>query len=121
VDYGPRFGPVTVYFFADFAAHPAQGVWGGQPGSVASVTHIAADGTEHPLPAIGDITLQPGEWLRGCEAGGGGYGDPLARDRARVLADVNEGWVTPEAATAAYGVTLIRSRTGWQLTEEGPR
>lgn len=121
VDYGPRFGPVTVYFFADFAANPAQGVWGGQPGSVASVTHIAADGTEHPLPAIGDITLQPGEWLRGCEAGGGGYGDPLARDPARVLADVNEGWVTPEAATAAYGVTLIRSRTGWQLTEEGPR
>jgi N-methylhydantoinase B len=121
VDYGPRFGPVTVYFFADFAAHPAQGVWGGQPGSVASVTHIAADGTEHPLPAIGDITLQPGEWLRGCEAGGGGYGDPLARDPARVLADVNEGWVTPEAASAAYGVTLIRSQTGWQLTEEGPR
>jgi N-methylhydantoinase B len=121
VDYGPRFGPVTVYFFADFAAHPAQGVWGGQPGSVASVTHIAADGSEHPLPAIGDITLEPGEWLRGCEAGGGGYGDPLARDPARVLADVNEGWITPDAARAAYGVTLTRSPTGWQLTEEGPR
>jgi N-methylhydantoinase B len=121
VDYGPRFGPVTVYFFADFATHPAQGVWGGQPGSVASVTHIDADGTEHPLPAIGDITLQPGEWLRGCEAGGGGYGDPLARDPARVLDDVNEGWVTPEAASAAYGVNLHRSQTGWELSEEGPR
>jgi N-methylhydantoinase B len=88
---------------------------------VASVTHIAADGSEHPLPAIGDITLEPGEWLRGCEAGGGGYGDPLARDPARVLADVNEGWITPDAARAAYGVTLTRSPTGWQLNEEGPR
>ena len=55
------------------------------------VTRIAADGTEQPLPAIGDIELEPGEWVRGCETGGGGYGDPLARDPGRVLADVHRG------------------------------
>jgi len=120
VDYGPRFGPVTVYFFADFAANPAQGVWGGMPGSVASVTHIAADGSEHPLPSIGDITLQPGEWLRGSEAGGGGYGDPLDRDPLRVLADVTEGWVTPGAATETYGVALIKTAAGWELDPAAP-
>ena len=115
VEYGPRFGPVTVYFFADFASHPAQGVWGGQPGSVASVTHVTADGREVPLPPIGDITLRPGEWLRGCEAGGGGYGDPMTRNPISVLADVKEGWITPPAATASYGVALVKTPSGWAL------
>ena len=87
---------------------------------MASVARIDADGTEHPLPAIGDIELQPGEWVRGCEAGGGGYGDPLARDPGPGARRRAGGVGHPEAATAAYGVTLIRSQTGWQLTEEGP-
>jgi N-methylhydantoinase B len=35
--------------------------------------------------------------------GGGGYGDPARRDRARVRRDVEEGFVTEEAARRDYG------------------
>jgi N-methylhydantoinase B len=40
-------------------------------------------------------------------AGGGGYGDPYARDPELVLEDVIEGRVTPEHARAAYGVAIL--------------
>ena len=43
-------------------------------------------------------------------SGGGGFGDPLERDPARVAADVAEGYVTPAAAEAIYGVVLARRR-----------
>jgi N-methylhydantoinase B len=38
--------------------------------------------------------------------GGGGLGDPLLRDPAAVLADVNAGYVTPGHAREVYGVIL---------------
>jgi N-methylhydantoinase B len=38
--------------------------------------------------------------------GGGGYGDPLARDPEAVALDVAEGIVSPQAATGAYGVVV---------------
>ena len=44
--------------------------------------------------------------MRGLEAGGGGYGDPLDRPPEAVLADVVEGWVSAAAATELYGVVL---------------
>ena len=39
-------------------------------------------------------------------AGGGGYGDPLDRDPARVLKDVEQRWETAERASEVYGVIL---------------
>ena len=36
---------------------------------------------------------------------GGGYGDPLQRDRDAVARDVSEGYVTPESARSSYGLT----------------
>ena len=39
-------------------------------------------------------------------SGGGGFGDPLARDLDAVAADLAEGYVTPAAAEAIYGVVL---------------
>jgi N-methylhydantoinase B len=44
--------------------------------------------------------------------GGGGLGDPLERDPALVLADVEEGIVSIEAAREVYGVVLNADRTG---------
>ncbi len=40
------------------------------------------------------------------QAGAGGYGDPLARDPARVLDDVLDDYVSIEAARDQYGVVI---------------
>ncbi|HUA74005.1 MAG TPA: hydantoinase B/oxoprolinase family protein [Solirubrobacteraceae bacterium] len=119
VIYGPRATPMRVFYMADYARHPAKGVRGGLPGTAASAHEVAADGSERQVEAIGDSTLRPGEWIRGVEAGGGGYGDPLERDPRAVLADVLERWVTPGAASDVYGVVLSEQpgATGFALDE----
>ena len=40
------------------------------------------------------------------DAGGGGFGEPANRPRAKVLADVEEGLVTPAVAREVYGVEV---------------
>ncbi|HWK97781.1 MAG TPA: hydantoinase B/oxoprolinase family protein [Pseudolabrys sp.] len=51
-------------------------------------------------------TLQPGDRVLFKLSGGGGYGDPMAREPERVLTDVEEGYVTLDAAKNDYGVVI---------------
>ena len=106
VVFGPARGTMQVFYFADFGANAPAGVLGGSDGSLAVVTKIELDGTQTAQPTIGDVELRPGEWVRGLESGGGGYGDPLERDPSAVLADVLERWVSSDAALELYGVVL---------------
>ena len=55
-----------------------------------------------------DYPLKAGDIFRLDTPGGGGYGDPLARPAERVLADVREGFVSPEVAERDYGVVFKR-------------
>ncbi len=48
--------------------------------------------------------------------GGGGWGNPLEREEARVLADVEEGFVTPEAARRDYGLELTQTEGEWAVS-----
>jgi len=50
--------------------------------------------------------LKNGESVIAYTPGGGGYGPPLERDPARVLKDVEEGWITVGRARDAYGVVF---------------
>ncbi len=121
VVYGPRSTPMRVFYMADYARHPAAGVRGGLPGAAASAHVLDADGSERQVEAIGDSLLQPGEWIRGVEAGGGGYGDPLQRDAQAVLVDVLERWVTRDAAREVYGVVLLEpDAPGGEPSVDGP-
>jgi N-methylhydantoinase B len=56
----------------------------------------------------GRYTMQPGDTLLLTEAGGGGFGDPRARDPAQVLADVANGYVSETSASRDYGVEVDR-------------
>jgi len=106
ITYGPLHDPMTVAYFAEMHEDPPKGTHGGLPGSASAVCKIGPDGREEPLPPIGLVDLQPGECIRGFEAGGGGYGDPLQRDPERVRHDVLEGWVSLQQARDVYGVAL---------------
>jgi N-methylhydantoinase B len=104
--YGPRHDPMTIVVSCDGQVHPPQGVRGGQAGPAAATFKVAADGHETKLPGVVECVLQPGEWIRGVDCGGGGYGNPLERDPARVLRDVVERWETAARAFDVYGVVL---------------
>jgi N-methylhydantoinase B len=105
--YGPRSTPLRVFYLADFARNPARGVNRGLPGLAASVSVIDLDGSERAMEPVGDCELRLGQWIRGVEAGGGGYGDPLERDPSAVLRDALERWVSVDGAHRAYGVVLV--------------
>ena len=104
--YGPRRDPLTVVVSCDGQVHPPQGVRGGQPGPAAETWKLRRDGTAEKLPGVVECRLEPGEWIRGIDSGGGGYGNPLDRDPQRVLRDVVEKWETQERAHDVYGVVF---------------
>src|SRR5262249_8108871 len=54
----------------------------------------------------GTVRIELGDKVRVVTGGGGGFGDPLKREPARVERDVRFGYGSPEAARAAYGVVL---------------
>ena len=109
VIYGPRNDPMTVVVSCDGQVNPPRGVRGGLNGPAAATYKVGADGSEEKLPGVVECRLGPGEWVRGVDAGGGGYGSPLERDPARVLKDVLERWETVERARDVYGVVLSGS------------
>jgi len=82
------------------------GLRGGEPGGPAMNVHTTLDGVEHELPSKFLRTWRKGERFRLVLAGGGGYGDPFAREPERVLADVREGKITAAHARDAYGVVV---------------
>ena len=47
-----------------------------------------------------------GDVLVNNSGGGGGWGDPFRRDPEKVVSDVREGYVSPEAARRDYGVEI---------------
>lgn len=107
--YGPRKDPMTVVVSCDGQVHPPQGVRGGHAGPAAETWKLKRDGSAEKLPGVVECRLEPGEWIRGVDCGGGGYGNPLERDPKRVLRDVVEHWETLERAHEVYGVVFSGS------------
>lgn len=81
------------------------GINGGHDGR--SGRHLLEPGGpgERQVPArYGGHVLHRGDTVRVETSGGGGYGEPRRRDRAAVLADVRNGYVSKESAERDYGV-----------------
>ncbi len=102
---------MTIVYAADGTHFPPRGVLGGGTGKAAETYKIGKDGEHEVLPAFAEVVVENGTKLGFTACGGGGYGDPLRRDPARVLATANKGWISPEAARAAYKVVLTASTT----------
>jgi N-methylhydantoinase B len=104
---------------------PPRGLFGGLPPTTSRFARVSAHDPAHEfahgrylvpddlasaarlLPAKAfPIELAQGEvFVQWC-GGGSGLGDPLLRDPARVVADVNDGYVSPAQAAHAYGVVI---------------
>ncbi len=104
VVYGPRKRAIRVVSAPDGWRTPPRGVRGGANGTVSADHVLHADGRETKVEGFINVELQPGEFIRGRDSGGGGYGDPLEREPARVLHDVRERWVSRRQAETVYGV-----------------
>jgi N-methylhydantoinase B len=95
---------------------PPVGRDGGLPGRPAKFIVNPGTPEERVLSAQdGQVRLSPGDILRMEQAGGGGYGDPFTRPAELVLQDVEEGYVSPSAAQAEYGVVVGTDGLGWRL------
>jgi N-methylhydantoinase B len=64
------------------------------------------------------MLLREGDVLVMQSAGGGGYGDPLARDRARVEQDVASGYVSAQCARSDYGVVVGDAKATQKLRRQ---
>jgi N-methylhydantoinase B len=93
----------------------AYGLDGGHKGSGAAIlvrragdddfrTFSEVFGTVSPSKFT-NIVLTEGDEVLIASPGGGGYGDPRERDRARVVEDVEQGFVSASAARDIYGAT----------------
>ncbi|MGH9065360.1 MAG: hydantoinase B/oxoprolinase family protein [Acidimicrobiales bacterium] len=92
---------------ADRSILACWGVKGGRAGGSFRVTIDPGGPGERDVDALADAEpVGPGEVVRIRTTGGGGWGDPLARDPERVATDVRDGKVSPAGALEAYGVVL---------------
>jgi 5-oxoprolinase (ATP-hydrolysing)/N-methylhydantoinase B len=88
-------------------------IFGGEPGGNGSTLICKAGSAEWKTVCelygkvssskYANITLEPGDRIKLTTPGGGGYGDPAARDPAAVAEDVREGYITRDAAMKLYG------------------
>jgi N-methylhydantoinase B len=80
---------------------------GGGDGWPAALEFVRRDGACEALPSkVPHMRVLAGERFVCVGPAGGGYGDPLKRDPARVLEDVADGLVSVDQARNDYGVVL---------------
>lgn len=86
----------------DRTGNPALGLLGGSPGAAGDL-RLSDGARPHPKS---HYVLQPGQRVILELPGGGGYGPPVERDPARVLADARQGYISVKAAEMDYAVII---------------
>jgi N-methylhydantoinase B len=101
-------GEARASFVMDHGRFGPPGVGGGADGGPNVVKVHRGRETLIPehLSKDQDIPLQVGDRVEVMTPGGGGYGDPFARDPALVARDVRRGYYTPAEGRALFGVAL---------------
>jgi N-methylhydantoinase B len=99
-----------VFLLGERGKYPPFGVNGGRTAALNRFVY-ETDVGEHTPPLVSkttDVKIRAGQKVRLETPGGGGFGDPTARDPARVARDVRFGYVSREAARREYKVALTR-------------
>ncbi|MFI4989126.1 MAG: hydantoinase B/oxoprolinase family protein, partial [Alphaproteobacteria bacterium] len=93
------------------------GVLGGHAGGKSVFLLNPGSNHEVNLGNTDILTVNPGDVIRIASSGAGGWGSPLERPPAAVLADVHRGFVSREAAETEYGVVIAEDRVDEAATE----
>ncbi len=92
--------------FGDGDFEPAFGLFGGGEGTLNWIRLTYPDGTElTPLNKDLITGIPAGTLYHQMAGGGGGYGDPLRRDRNLLAEEVLNGVISTEAAQQSYGMS----------------
>lgn len=97
-----------VFLLGERGKYPPFGVNGGGTAALNRFVYETDAGASTPplVSKITDIRIRRGQKVRLETPGGGGFGDPMARDPARVARDVRLGYVSRDAALCDYKVVL---------------
>jgi N-methylhydantoinase B len=107
--------PATIYTYVVGRRYPMPGISGGHDGSPNQLMVRVGGPAMHEVgEKAGYIEHAAGECYEYHYGGGGGWGDPLDRPAAQVLADVLDEYVSVDAAAREYGVVLPGAL--WELT-----
>ena len=98
-------GESTLSIRSDRRTHRPYGLSGGKPGAPSLNERDGADGVEI-LPTMISTSIKAGDSVYHRLAGGGGWGDPLAREPVAVARDVKNDKVSLGKARQDYGVVL---------------
>ncbi|SFB17161.1 N-methylhydantoinase B [Poseidonocella pacifica] len=91
---------------------------GGQPGQPGSLVINEGAPRERRLGKIDILEVQAGDTVTFRTPGAGGFGNPMQRAAEAVLADVQAGFVTAQAARRDYGVALSDGKIDLEATTE---
>jgi len=103
-----RRGSATASFVMDHGRSGPLGALGGRDGGVNKVVVIRNGTAYHPPHLSKDqgIAIEEGDTITVSTPGGGGFGDPLLREPARVARDVKRGYYTVAEVEEGFGVVL---------------
>jgi N-methylhydantoinase B len=99
---GAGANPLALLCNFERVRHPARGRNGGQSGGAGAVSLRSG----RPIRPKGRQTVPPRDAICLQLPGGGGFGDPRARDPKAVREDVLDGLITAEQARRDYGVAF---------------
>jgi N-methylhydantoinase B len=95
----------------------AWGILGGGPGAPSDFILNPGGNRQRVLGNTDTVTMEPGDVIHIHSPGGGGRGDPLDREPARVALDVQRGYVSVTAAETDYGVVISDGAVDGAATE----
>jgi N-methylhydantoinase B len=84
---------------------PPFGIAGGAAGAPARVTVSAPNAQPREMNSKGSFRAPADSLVTFEVPGSGGYGNPSERDHTQIRTDLLEGYVTPQAARDAYGLS----------------